>query len=70
MSSPIMSKHEHQAQQGFSDHINLHDHDTNDIIPTVTRPGITTEHAAAICTPTTQGLSEKVRFDHIHQSDV
>ena len=67
MSSPIMSKHEHQAQQGFSDHINLHDYDTEDIMPTVTRSGIVKEHAVTICTITTQGLNKKVRFDHRSQ---
>jgi len=41
-----------------------HDHDTDNIMSTVTELGITTEHAAPTLTTPTQGLSKKIRYEH------
>ena len=52
-----------QTHQGGGSRINLHHHETDDIMPTVTVPEITAEHATAIIMTTTQGLSKKVRLE-------
>ena len=59
-----MSGRQRHGRQGGGGRINPHDREMDENTPTVTGPGISAEHAAAIFATANQGLSKKVRTEH------